>query len=74
MTNVDLSEFCITSKANIYDDNNIDIVVDSKKALGEKCSVCWKIRTGQCSRNFCGLILKMFKFFKKEITILIFLQ
>ena len=29
-----------------------------KKALGDKCSLCWKIRTNQCKRSFCGLISK----------------
>ena len=29
--------------------DNVDIVVSSKKALGDKCPVCWKIRTNKCS-------------------------
>ena len=56
ITNIDLSELCITSKAEIIYEDNVDIVVNSKKALGEKCPVCWKIRTGKCSREFCGLL------------------
>ena len=46
--------------------------MNSKKALGEKCPVCWKIRTGKCSREFCGL-LKMLKFFKKSFYVNFFI-
>ena len=53
IANVDLSELCITSKAKIIYDNNVDIVVNSKKALGEKCPVCWKISKTACSRDNC---------------------
>ena len=53
---IDLSELCITSKAEIIYDDNVDIVISSKKALGDKCPVCWKIRTNKCSREFCGFL------------------
>ena len=56
IANVDLSELCITSKAEITYDDKVDIIVKSKKALGEKCPVCWKIRAGKCLREFCGLL------------------
>ena len=39
VTSVDLSELCITSKAEIIYDNNVDIVVNTKKAKGDKCPV-----------------------------------
>ena len=55
IANVDLSELCITSKAEISYDDKVDIIVNTKKALGDKCPVCWKIRTNKCSREFCGL-------------------
>ena len=49
--NIDLSEVCITSKAEIIYDDKADIVVISKKALGEKCPVCWKISPKPCIRH-----------------------
>ena len=55
IANVDLSELCITSKAEIIYDDKVDIIVNTKKAPGDKCPVCWKIRTNKCSREFCGL-------------------
>ena len=55
-------EKIINSEKTIYPGSNnfysMHIVVDSKKALGDKCSLCWKIRTNQCKRSFCGLISK----------------
>jgi len=50
-TNVDLSELCITSKAEIIYDDKVDIVVNSKKAKGDKCPVCWKISPDPCTRH-----------------------
>ena len=38
-----------------YEDDKVDIIVNTKKAPGDKCPVCWKIRTNKCSREFCGL-------------------
>ena len=49
--NINLSELCITSKAEIVYDDSVDIVVNSKKALGEKCPVCWKISPDPCTRH-----------------------
>jgi isoleucyl-tRNA synthetase len=54
--NIDLSELCITSKAEIIYDDKVDIIVNTKKASGDKCPVCWKIRIDKCSREFCGLL------------------
>ena len=51
ITNIDLAELCITSKAEITYDDKVDIVVKSKKALGEKCPVCWKISREPCIRH-----------------------
>ena len=51
VSNIDLSELCITSKAEIIYNNNEDIVVNTKKALGEKCPVCWKISPEPCIRH-----------------------
>ena len=48
---VDLSELCIVSKTDINFDKQSDIIVETKKASGNKCSVCWKIRKDPCERH-----------------------
>ena len=54
---IDLSELCITSKVNIGFDDNSDVEALAKKALGQKCKVCWKIRLEPCERHpKCQLI------------------
>tara|TARA_Y100000590_G_scaffold28487_1_gene31916 strand:+ start:3278 stop:6001 length:2724 start_codon:yes stop_codon:yes gene_type:complete len=51
--NFDFGEICITSGAEIILDNNLEdkISVETQKAVGEKCSVCWKIRKDKCERH-----------------------
>jgi len=49
--NIDLSELCITSGAEIIFNDKIDVVVETKKALGDKCPVCWKITQKPCDRH-----------------------
>ena len=49
--NMDLSELCIVSKTNVNFDNELDILVETKKASGNKCPVCWKIRKDPCERH-----------------------
>ena len=49
--NVDLSELCITSSVEIEKINSEEIVVDTKKAEGDKCQVCWKISSKPCLRH-----------------------
>ena len=51
--NFDLAELCITSEAELVKDDNIsdDVVVETEKAEGEKCKVCWKIKKGKCERH-----------------------
>ena len=51
ITNIDLSELCIVSKTHVYFDEASDILVETKKASGNKCSVCWKIRKDPCERH-----------------------
>ena len=63
--NIDLSEYFITSKAEvktmINDDklfkldevDNVKVLI--KKAKGSKCSRCWKILQTPCERSNCGL-------------------
>ena len=55
ITDIDLSELCITSKAKIIYNDGEDIVVNTQKASGDKCPVCWKIRIDRCAREICGL-------------------
>ena len=49
----DFAELCITSAAEVSLDNNIDqeINVETYKAEGTKCNVCWKIKKGKCERH-----------------------
>jgi hypothetical protein len=46
-----LSELCITSKVEIYFDDQNDVAVVAQKALGKKCPVCWKISPDPCERH-----------------------
>jgi len=48
---VDFSELCITSKAEIFYSENLDISVEANKATGPKCPVCWKISPNPCARH-----------------------
>ena len=51
---IDLSELCITSSVEIKDNNTKDILVETKKAKGKKCPLCWKISEKGCLRNNCA--------------------
>ncbi len=51
ITNIDLSELCIVSKTHVYFDEASDILVETNKALGDKCPVCWKISVEACERH-----------------------
>jgi len=48
---IDLSELCITSSAEIKDGVYDKISVETKKAKGVKCPVCWKINELPCPRH-----------------------
>ena len=48
---IDLSELCITSSAEIKDGIYDKISVETKKAKGFKCPVCWKINELPCPRH-----------------------
>ncbi len=50
---IDFSELCITSKAEVKYENNIDLNVLTEKAKGTKCSMCWKINEEGCARSNC---------------------
>ena len=50
---VDFSELCITSSAEVSYIENSDTKVQTSKAEGSKCHVCWKITKNACSRKTC---------------------
>ena len=49
--NIDFSELCITSKATISFSTITEIEVNTIKAKGSKCPVCWKISEELCPRH-----------------------
>ena len=51
LSNIDLSELCIVSKNDITFNEEADILVETKKAVGNKCPVCWKISIEPCERH-----------------------
>ena len=53
--NVDFSELCITSKAEVVYKDSIETKVTTTKAKGSKCSTCWKIKEARCSRENCSM-------------------
>jgi len=48
---IDFSELCITSKAEVNYNDNVNTTIIAHKAKGSKCSVCWKIRNEKCVRD-----------------------
>ncbi len=53
LKNIDLSELCITSSVKIENSDTNEIIVETSKAKGEKCPICWKIRSAPCERPNC---------------------
>ena len=53
--NIDFSELCIISKAEITLNENEDITVITSRAKGNKCPICWKISVDPCKRHQCAL-------------------
>ncbi len=53
LKDIDLSELCITSSVKIENNNTNEIIVETSKAVGEKCPICWKIKSSPCSRPNC---------------------
>ncbi len=50
----DFSELCITSGADvdkIKKDDEEEVIVETNKAEGKKCSICWKIFKDRCDRH-----------------------
>ena len=48
---IDFAELCITSKVEISFKDNEEINVQTLKATGSKCPVCWKISEEACVRH-----------------------
>jgi isoleucyl-tRNA synthetase len=48
---IDLSELCITSSFKIKENKDDNIIVETEKAQGNKCPVCWKISKTKCKRH-----------------------
>ena len=48
---VDFSELCITSNAVVEKNSSKEINVETSKAEGNKCPVCWKINKVKCERH-----------------------
>ena len=53
LTDIDLSELCIISSVKIENSDTDEIIVETSKAKGEKCPICWKIRNAPCERPNC---------------------
>ena len=49
--NVDFSEICITSSALVHQSNTDELIIETIKAEGNKCPVCWKINKVKCERH-----------------------
>ena len=49
--NIDFSELCITSSAIVQQSDTEEVLVETKKAEGNKCPVCWKINKVKCERH-----------------------
>ena len=50
---IDFSELCITSNVEVSYLENSDTKVQTIKAEGSKCQLCWKITKDACSRKTC---------------------
>ena len=48
---IDLAELCITSSVKIENTDSKETTVQTFKAEGVKCPVCWKIYPGKCPRH-----------------------
>jgi isoleucyl-tRNA synthetase len=51
MQGIDLAELCITSLAEIQSSTSNEIFVETTKAQGNKCPICWKISKDPCMRH-----------------------
>ncbi len=51
----DFSEICITSKAEVSYEDDVETTAITTKAKGSKCSICWKIKETACDRTNCAV-------------------
>ena len=49
--NIDFSELCITSSAEVIYNENSETSAQTSKAKGSKCPVCWKITEQACPKH-----------------------
>ena len=49
--NIDFSDLCITSSAEVIYNENSETSAQTSKAKGFKCPVCWKINKSLCERH-----------------------
>ena len=49
----DFSEICITSHAKLEKSDLNEIFIETSKATGNKCSLCWKVKKSKCKRQNC---------------------
>jgi isoleucyl-tRNA synthetase len=49
--NIDFAELCITSSAEVSYNENSETSIQTTKAEGLKCPVCWKISTALCVKH-----------------------
>ena len=52
----DFAELCITSSAEIFKSTDNELRVETMKAKGNKCPLCWKLKSKKCDRQNCGLV------------------
>mgnify|MGYP000085092945 CR=1 FL=1 len=50
-SDIDFSELCITSNAEVSYLENSETKVQTTKAEGSKCQVCWKITKDACPKH-----------------------
>ena len=48
---MDFSELCITSGAVVEQSDSDEVLVETIKAEGNKCPVCWKINKEKCLKH-----------------------
>ena len=53
--NIDFSELCITSKAEVSYKDHDETTAITSKAKGLKCPICWKIKETACDRSNCAV-------------------
>ena len=53
---IDFAELCITSGAEIFKSTDNKLSVETMKAEGNKCPLCWKLKSKKCDRQNCGLV------------------